>query len=56
MTLPTSKPDDGTTLGLAMGVVEEWKKTNRLTYLPPRLSLDLAKRFERAILKVRLDP
>ncbi|MEY9235631.1 hypothetical protein ABIF68_004019 [Bradyrhizobium japonicum] len=26
MTLPAPKPDEGTTLGLAMGVVEEWKK------------------------------
>jgi hypothetical protein len=27
------------------------EEANRLTYLPPRLSPDLAKRIERAILK-----
>ncbi|MCA1452801.1 hypothetical protein I6F35_06150 [Bradyrhizobium sp. BRP22] len=45
--------DDGTALGLALKVVEDWKVANNLGYLAPRLSRDLAKRIERALLEER---
>jgi hypothetical protein len=46
----TTTPD-GTTLGIATKIVEEWKVANDLRFLSPRASRDLAERIERAMRK-----
>jgi hypothetical protein len=40
---------DGTTLGYAKRVVEQWKKAHNVPYFSPRVADDLAKRIERAM-------
>ncbi|MGY8677277.1 hypothetical protein Q2941_05595 [Bradyrhizobium sp. UFLA05-153] len=51
----TSKPDDGTTLGRAIKIVEAWKEANDVRFLSPRASRDLAERIKRAVLEERFE-
>jgi hypothetical protein len=44
---------DGTTLGEAGAIVEQWKAAHRLPYLSPEACRDLAARIEAAMLAER---